>query len=111
MSAPYGQPQQSEPRIARLLAPNPSAFTFTGTQTHLVGTRDLAVIDPGPGEPAHLDAIVDAIAGRSVSAIVVTQNNSRALIDGCEFFGSGWSGIKTGCARTVGPSTCRAVGT
>src|SRR3546814_8260458 len=73
------------PLVARVLAPNSSPYTYTGTQTHLVGTRDLAVIDPGPDDPAHLDALIRAIDGRPVTAIVVTHTHrdhsplSRAL--------------------------------
>ena len=64
-----------DPLVTRVLAPNPSAFTFTGTQTYLVGTTELAVIDPGPDEPAHLDALVAAIAGRKVAAILCTHTH------------------------------------
>lgn len=70
-----GVPEQRERLVARVLAPNPSPFTYTGTQVHLVGTRDLAVIDPGPDTPAHIDALVAAIAGRPVTAIVVTHTH------------------------------------
>lgn len=73
--APPGTLVQLEPLVARLLAPNPSPFTFSGTQCHLVGTRDLAVIDPGPDVPEHLDALLAAIAGRPVTAIVVTHHH------------------------------------
>ena len=66
---------QLEPLVARVLAPNPSPFTYTGTQTHLVGTTDLAVIDPGPDEPAHHAALIAAIAGRPVTAIVITHHH------------------------------------
>ena len=73
--APPGTLVQLEPMVARVLAPNPSPFTYTGTQTHLVGTTDLAVIDPGPDEPAHLAALMAAIAGRPVTAIVITHHH------------------------------------
>ena len=82
---PTGEPIQLEPLVARVLAPNPSPYTYSGTQTHLVGTSDLAVIDPGPDEPRHLDALLAAIAGRPVKAILVTHTHrdhsplSRAL--------------------------------
>ena len=66
---------QLEPLVARVLAPNPSPFTHTGTQTHIVGTTDLAVIDPGPDEPAHIEALRAAIAGRPVTAIVITHHH------------------------------------
>ncbi|MEA1073087.1 MBL fold metallo-hydrolase [Sphingomonas sp. LY160] len=85
MNAPYDQLDIVEPGIARLLAPNPSPFTFTGTQTYLVGEGELVVIDPGPDEPAHIDAMIAAIAGRPVAAIACTHTHrdhspaSRAL--------------------------------
>jgi glyoxylase-like metal-dependent hydrolase (beta-lactamase superfamily II) len=80
-----GVAEQLEPLVTRILAPNPSPFTFTGTQTHLVGTSDLAVIDPGPDDAGHVEALIRAIAGRPVTAIVITHTHrdhspaSRAL--------------------------------
>lgn len=64
-----------EPLVTRVLAPNASAYTYTGTQCYLVGTDDLAVIDPGPDDPAHLQALTDAIGGRRVRAIMVTHHH------------------------------------
>lgn len=64
-----------EPLVTRVLAPNPSPYTFTGTQTHIVGTRDLAVIDPGPADETHHAALLNAIAGRPLSAIVITHHH------------------------------------
>ena len=72
---PTGVPIQLEPLVTRILAPNPSPFTFTGTQTHLVGTSELAVIDPGPDDAAHRAALLSAIAGRPVNAIVITHHH------------------------------------
>lgn len=72
---PTGLPIRLEPLVTRILAPNPSAYTFTGTQTHIVGDRDLAVIDPGPDDAAHLDAILSVVADRPVRAIVVTHHH------------------------------------
>lgn len=75
MDAPTGVPIPLEPLVVRVLAPNPSAFTGTGTQTHLVGERDLAVIDPGPDDDSHHAALLRAIAGRPVAAIVITHHH------------------------------------
>ncbi len=72
---PTGIPIQLEPLVVRVLAPNPSPYTYTGTQTHIVGTTDLAVIDPGPDDPAHIAALIQAINGRPVTAIVVTHHH------------------------------------
>ncbi|MEO5972239.1 MAG: MBL fold metallo-hydrolase, partial [Sphingomicrobium sp.] len=85
MDASYAIAEKLEPGIARVLAHNPSAFTYTGTQTYLVGDAEVAVIDPGPDIPDHLDALVQAIAGRPVAAILCTHTHrdhspaSRAL--------------------------------
>lgn len=72
---PTGIPILLEPLVTRVLAPNPSPFTFTGTQTHIVGSGDLAVIDPGPVYAGHLAALLAAIDGRPVRAIVITHHH------------------------------------
>lgn len=75
MDAPYAKLEQLEPGIARVLAHNPSAFTYYGTQTYLLGEQELAVIDPGPDLPEHIDALVAAIGGRAVAAIMCTHTH------------------------------------
>ena len=73
---PTGIAEQLEPLVRRVLAPNPSPFTYTGTQTYIVGLGDgCAVIDPGPDEPAHLDALEAAIGGEHVCAIMCTHTH------------------------------------
>lgn len=72
---PTGLVDRVSPLVARVLAPNPSPYTYTGTQTWIVGTDDVAVIDPGPDEQAHRDALIDAIAGRPVVAILCTHTH------------------------------------
>lgn len=72
---PTGLIQRLSPLVGRVLAPNPSAFTYTGTQTYVVGDQDVAVIDPGPAEEPHLDALIAAIAGRPVRAILCTHTH------------------------------------
>lgn len=73
--APTGLAMALDPLVTRVLAPNPSPFTYTGTQTYLVGATELAVIDPGPDDPEHLAALVAAIAGRRVVAILCTHTH------------------------------------
>lgn len=69
-----GVPETLEPGLRRILAPNPSAMTFRGTNTYLLGTRGLAVIDPGPDSADHLEAILGALGpDQHVSHIVVTH--------------------------------------
>lgn len=72
----YGAAVKLSPLVTRVLANNPSPFTFYGTGTYLVGARGLAVVDPGPDDPAHLEAILKAAAGRPISHILVTHTHS-----------------------------------
>jgi glyoxylase-like metal-dependent hydrolase (beta-lactamase superfamily II) len=75
VDALYETLDELAPAIARVLAHNPSAFTYTGTQTYLVGSTEVAVVDPGPDIPEHVEAIVDAISGRPVVAILCTHTH------------------------------------
>jgi len=75
-SAAYGHLIQRTPLVRRLLAHNPSAFTFTGTGTFVVGAGTVAVIDPGPADPSHIAALIDALKGETVSHIVITHTHS-----------------------------------
>jgi glyoxylase-like metal-dependent hydrolase (beta-lactamase superfamily II) len=72
---PTGKVEQVHPLVRRLLAPNPSPFTFTGTQTYLVGAGEVAVIDPGPDLPEHVDAILAATEGERIVAIICTHTH------------------------------------
>ncbi|MDP9086524.1 MAG: MBL fold metallo-hydrolase [Pseudomonadota bacterium] len=72
---PYAKLEPLEPGIARLLAHNPSPFTYTGTQSYLVGDDEVALIDPGPDLREHLDALIAAIAGRKLVALLCTHTH------------------------------------
>lgn len=73
---PTGLCEQLEPLVRRVLAPNGSPFTFTGTQTYLVGSaKGLAVIDPGPNLPEHIAALEQAIGAAPVLAICCTHTH------------------------------------
>lgn len=84
---PYlpGAPTIIAPDLVCVLAPNPSPMTYWGTNTYLVGDTTLAIIDPGPNSPAHLEALLRAIGGRPVEHILLTHSHldhsplSRAL--------------------------------
>ncbi len=72
----YGRAVPIAPQVRRLTAPNPSPMTFTGTQTYLVGSGDVMVIDPGPDLPAQTDAILQALGpGEHIGAILVTHTH------------------------------------
>jgi glyoxylase-like metal-dependent hydrolase (beta-lactamase superfamily II) len=70
-----GTPVAVAPGIVRITAPNASAYTFTGTNTFLLGTEKLALVDPGPVDARHAEAIRAAISGRKVEAIVLTHTH------------------------------------
>ena len=73
MTFDYGRAEQVSPLIRRVIARNPGPFTYTGTGAHIVGHGTVAVIDPGPDLPSHLDAILAATAGEQISHIFVTH--------------------------------------
>ena len=74
-SAIGGTVSYVEPLIRRLIAPNPSAYTYTGTCTYIVGQGKVAIIDPGPKDDAHLAALLKATAGERVAYIFVTHTH------------------------------------
>ena len=69
----YGSVEQVTPLVRRVIANNPSKFTYHGTGTYLVGHGDVVVIDPGPNLDSHRDALAAALAGERVRAILVTH--------------------------------------
>ncbi|HHZ10002.1 MAG TPA: MBL fold metallo-hydrolase [Rhizobiales bacterium] len=71
----YGDAVAVAPGVTRVTANNPGPFTFHGTNTYLVGADTLAVIDPGPDDDAHLQAILRAARGRPVSHILVSHTH------------------------------------
>ena len=71
----YGRAVPVAPGIARLTVNNPGPFTFHGTNSYLVGETSLAVIDPGPEDEAHFQALLAAIAGRPVTHIAVSHTH------------------------------------
>jgi len=74
---PYAQSEQISPLIRRVLARNASPFSYTGTQTYIVGKGDVAVIDPGPlgDDPAHVGALAALLQGERVVAILCTHTH------------------------------------
>ena len=69
----YGVSAEVVPGVTRIVAENPSKFTYRGTGTYIIGDTDVAVIDPGPALDSHRDALAAALTGRTVRAILVTH--------------------------------------
>ena len=73
---PIGKAEFLEPGVRRVLAPNPSTMTFRGTNTYLLGTHDIAVLDPGPKIQGHLHAILAALEpDQKITHILVTHSH------------------------------------
>jgi len=71
-----GVAYQLAPGLRRLVAPNASPMTFRGTNTYLLGEREIAVIDPGPDDPRHLEAILKSVGtAQKISHIFVTHSH------------------------------------
>lgn len=68
-----GVPEDLAPGLIRVLAPNPSTFTYWGTNSYLVDDGDLSLIDPGPQDRGHFEALMAALGGRPLARIVVTH--------------------------------------
>lgn len=89
----YGKVTQMSDLICRVIANNPGPFTFIGTGVYIIGNEDVAVIDPGPKDVVHFDALKRALDGKNVSYVLVTHNHSdhsplaQPLAD--------WAGCKT----------------
>jgi glyoxylase-like metal-dependent hydrolase (beta-lactamase superfamily II) len=75
MNFAYGEARLLAPGVRRIVANNPSPFTFKGTNTYLVGSDSLAVIDPGPDDPDHLASILAAAGACPITHIVITHTH------------------------------------
>ena len=73
---PYGEVEQVSPLVRRIVAPNPSQFTYHGTGTFIVGPPSggkVAIIDPGPADDAHVGALLRAVEGQTVTHLLITH--------------------------------------
>ncbi len=71
----HGAPDEVLPGVRRVIANNPGPFTYTGSGAFLIGGKDIAVIDPGPDDDAHLDALIAAVGDATVSHIFITHTH------------------------------------
>jgi len=74
-TTPAGEVATLSPLVRRIIAGNSGPMTFTGTCTYIVGHGTVAVIDPGPNDPAHIESVLAALRGETVSHIVVTHTH------------------------------------
>ncbi len=71
----YEKVERLSPLVRRIVAHNPNYFTFYGTNTYIVGTGEVAVVDPGPDLEEHVTAIADSLEGETISHILVTHTH------------------------------------
>ena len=76
MTFEYGACDQVSPLIRRVVANNPGPFSYLGTATFIIGRGQVAIIDPGPDLPEHLEAILAATAGETITDILITHHHS-----------------------------------
>ena len=108
MNFEYGVPREMAPGVVRIVANNPGPFTFKGTNTYLIGTgHDLALIDPGPDDAAHLEAILRIIGKRKLSHIIITHTH-HDHVDGLPALLSATGAKTAGFGRRVANSGAKA---
>jgi glyoxylase-like metal-dependent hydrolase (beta-lactamase superfamily II) len=108
MNFAYGVARELAPGVVRLVANNPGPFTFKGTNTYLVGDSDMVLIDPGPEDAAHLQAILETLGRRRLSHILITHTHrdhvdglaALAAATGAKTAGYGRRAIAPGVRRT-----------
>ena len=61
--------------VRRVMANNPGPFTFKGTVSYIIGRGKVAIVDPGPDDPAHIGALLDAVRNETVTHIFVTHTH------------------------------------
>lgn len=72
----YGRADEAQPGLRRVIANNPGAFTFYGTGTYIIGEGNVAVVDPGPADEAHIRAVVEATRGETITHVLVTHTHN-----------------------------------
>lgn len=75
-SPEYGRVVEVAPGIRRIVADNPSKYTAWGTGTYLLGRGEVAIVDPGPALPAHVEAVLDAVRDETVTHLLVTHTHA-----------------------------------
>jgi glyoxylase-like metal-dependent hydrolase (beta-lactamase superfamily II) len=98
----YGVAQEVAPGVRRIVANNPSPYTFLGTNTYLVGKGELAIVDPGPEDARHVAAIAEASKGERIRHILITHSH-RDHCDGARALQQALGGEILSFGPTQGP--------
>ncbi|MEM7406825.1 MAG: MBL fold metallo-hydrolase [Pseudomonadota bacterium] len=76
MTFEYGEVDELSPLVRRVIAHNPSPFTYTGTGTYIIGRGKVAIVDPGPSDEDHVAAVLKAVEGETITHVLVTHTHS-----------------------------------
>ena len=102
----YGVVEQVSPLIRRVIANNPGPFTYVGTGVYIIGHGDVAVIDPGPENAEHFEALKQALEGETVTHVLVTHGHSDHSPLATPL--AEWAGCKTVThVLEIGRASCR----
>ncbi len=71
----YGAVEQLSPMVRRVTAENPGKFTFQGTGTYIIGNGRVAIVDPGPVDTNHVEALLAAVEGETVTHLLITHTH------------------------------------
>lgn len=107
--APIGAVVRVSPTTRRIVAGNAGPFTFTGTCSYIVGDGDVAVIDPGPANKEHVEALLAAIKGRNLRYILVTHTH-RDHSPAARLLEERTGAVVAGCAPYQAPSDLLTTG-
>lgn len=72
----YGQVVEIAPGVRRLCCNNPGPFTWTGTNSYIIGEEDVAILDPGPADEGHISCLLEATQGQRISHILISHSHS-----------------------------------
>ena len=72
-SPQYGRAVPIAPGVRRVTAPNAGPLTFTGTNSYILGSGRVAIVDPGPDDEASVRVLLDATADETITHILVTH--------------------------------------
>lgn len=109
MSAPAGDAVRVSPLVRRVVAPNPGPFTFKGTCSYIVGGGDVAIVDPGPADPRHIENLLTAIRGERLRYILVTHTH-RDHSPGARALKEATGAAILGCAAYTPPEDIAVTG-
>lgn len=97
------------PLVRRVVAPNAGSFTYRGTCAYVVGVGDVAIVDPGPADPRHIETLLAAIAGETLRYVLVTHTH-RDHSPGAALLRERTGAIIAGCAPYAAPADIALTG-